>query len=128
VRLLLDTNAYVAFTLPNAKVQAIVHRSRQLLLTYVTLAELRAGFLLGDRERQNEKQLQKFLSQGVRVLYPDDSTTHHYARLFQQLRKQGTPIPTNDIWIAAIALQHDLVLCTGDRDFDRLGQLPIEWF
>lgn len=62
-------------------------------------------------------------AQGVRVLFADDQTTRHYAALFRQLRRQGTPIPTNDIWLAAIVLQHNLVLHDRDRHFDCLPQL-----
>lgn len=60
----------------------------------------------------------------VEILFADEQTTHHYARLFYQLRKQGTPIPTNDIWIAALVVQHDLVLCARDHHFEHLPQLP----
>ncbi|MBV8531935.1 MAG: PIN domain-containing protein [Candidatus Eremiobacteraeota bacterium] len=55
--------------------------------------------------------------------YADDQTTHHYAAIFRQLRKQGTPIPENDMWIAALVLQHNLILHTRDRHFDHLPQL-----
>jgi predicted nucleic acid-binding protein len=65
--------------------------------------------------RPNERTLAVLLNRPrVRILWPDEQTTHHYARLFLQLRKQGTPIPTNDIWIAALAVQHDLVLFSRD--------------
>jgi len=57
------------------------------------------------------------------VLYADEQTTHHYAALYRQLRKQGTPIPTNDMWIAALVLQHSLVLFARERHFDVLPQL-----
>jgi tRNA(fMet)-specific endonuclease VapC len=53
----------------------------------------------------------------------DDQTTHHYAALYRQLRQTGTPIPTNDMWIAALVLQHSLVLCARDTHFDALPQL-----
>jgi len=53
-----------------------------------------------------------------------ERTTHEYSRLAAQLRKQGTPIPTNDLWIAALALQHGLTLYARDRHFDHLPQLP----
>ena len=68
--------------------------------------------------------LRRFLlKDGVRVLFADDQTTHHYASLFGQLRKQGTPIPTNDMWLAALVLQHNLALHARDTHFDRLPQL-----
>lgn len=63
------------------------------------------------------------LKSGVEVLLADDQTTHHYAAVFLQLRKQGTPIPTNDIWLAALVLQHNLVLHARDRHFDYLPQI-----
>ena len=63
------------------------------------------------------------MKEGVRPLYADDQTTHHYASVFRQLREQGTPIPTNDMWIAALALQHNLALYSRDRHFDQLRQL-----
>jgi len=59
----------------------------------------------------------------VRVVFADDQTTHHYASVFRQLRKQGTPIPTNDMWLAALVLQHNLALHARDKHFDHLPQL-----
>jgi tRNA(fMet)-specific endonuclease VapC len=91
----------------------------------IVLAELRAGFLCGSRGVENERNLTRFLnSPRVDVLYPDDSTTHQYARLFLQLRRQGTPIPTNDIWIAALVVQYKLILFARDRHFEHLPQIP----
>jgi tRNA(fMet)-specific endonuclease VapC len=59
----------------------------------------------------------------VAVLYPDDVTTVHYASIYLQLRRQGTPIPTNDMWIASLCLQHELTLYARDSHFDHLPQL-----
>ena len=88
------------------------------------LGELRAGFAHGRRQAENERILRRFLQKdGVFVLFADDQTTHHYASLFRQLRKQGTPIPTNDMWLAALVLQHNLALHARDAHFDRLPQL-----
>jgi predicted nucleic acid-binding protein len=57
-------------------------------------------------------------------LLPDDQTTFHDASVFRQLRQQGTPIPTRDIWIAALVLEHNLVLHARDEHFDHVPQLP----
>jgi len=57
------------------------------------------------------------------VLFADEQTIEQYVSLFRQLRRQGTPIPTNDLWIAALVLQHGLVLCARDRHFDHLPQI-----
>ena len=63
--------------------------------------------------------------QWVSVLLPDDQTTRYYGQLHRQLRDDGRTIPTNDLWIAALAVQHDLVLCTSDRHFRQIPQLVI---
>jgi tRNA(fMet)-specific endonuclease VapC len=57
-------------------------------------------------------------------VFADEDSTHHYARLFRQLRRQGTPIPTNDLWIAALVVQHQLHLFARDAHFDHLPQIP----
>jgi tRNA(fMet)-specific endonuclease VapC len=89
------------------------------------LGELRAGFAVGSQGSRNEAVLRSFLLKpGIGVLYPDEQTTHHYGAVYRQLRKQGTPIPTNDMWIAALVLQHSLVLFARDAHFDALPQLP----
>jgi tRNA(fMet)-specific endonuclease VapC len=91
---------------------------------FVVVAELRAGFALGRRAADNERVLRRFLMKdGVQVLFADDQTTHHYAAVFRQLRLQGTPIPTNDIWIGALVLQHNLILHARDRHFDHVPQI-----
>jgi predicted nucleic acid-binding protein len=59
----------------------------------------------------------------LRTLFADDQTTHHYASVFRQLRKQGTPVPTNDMWLAALVLQHNLALHARDKHFDHLPQI-----
>lgn len=68
--------------------------------------------------------LREFLAKpNVRILYPSRETTEHYARLFLQLKRAATPIPDNDTWIAALALEHDLRLITRDSHFSRIPQL-----
>ena len=88
------------------------------------LAELRAGFLSGSRAEHNEGKLRRFLSKpGVAVLLPDEQTTRHYAAVYFHLRRQGTPIPVNDMWIAALVIQHGLALYTRDAHFNHLPQI-----
>jgi tRNA(fMet)-specific endonuclease VapC len=84
----------------------------------------RGSLAFGKRTAENEKVLRRFLlKDGVAVLYPDDQTTHHYAAAYRQLRHQGTPIPTNDLWIAALVLQHNLRLHDRDRHYEHLPQI-----
>ena len=124
MRLALDTNRYVDFCRGDIRTVEQVREAERIYLPFVTLAELRAGFLCGTKARHNERVLTRFLnSPRVRTLYADEQTTHHYARLFLQLREQATPIPTNDIWIAALSIQHDLPLFARDSHFDHIPQL-----
>ena len=120
----LDTNAYRDFMRGNAVRVEIVRAARSIHLPLIVLGELRAGFAAGNRESTNAANLQRFLgSPRVSVLSPDEQTTHHYAQLHLRLRAKGTAIPTNDLWIASLAIQHSLVLCTSDRHFRHLPQV-----
>ena len=124
MRILLDTNRYTDFCKSVPEAVAPVTAAEHVFLPFVALAELRGGFQSGTLARENERTLARFLaSERVSVLYPDETTTQVYAGLFAQLRRQGTPIPTNDIWIAALALQHNLALLSRDAHFDNLPQL-----
>lgn len=124
MRLALDTNAYVDLCRGEAATVRLASTAESVWLPFVVVAELRAGFALGRRSAENERTLRRFLLKpGVTALYPDDQTSHHYASAFRQLRHQGTPIPTNDLWIAALVLQHNLVLRSRDAHFDHLPQI-----
>ncbi len=125
MRILLDTNRYRDFCDGVPEAVERMQTAELIFVSFITLAELRTGFLAGTAEGTNERTLALFLNRPrLRILWPDEQTTHHYARLFLQLRRQGTPIPTNDIWIAALAVQHDLFLFSRDAHFDQLRQLP----
>lgn len=124
MRLALDTNRYTDLCRGVTEVTDIVESSDEVWLPFIVLGELRAGFAVGSQGPRNEAVLRRFLLKpGVDVLYPDEQTTYHYASVYRQLRNQGTPIPTNDMWIAALALQHSLTLCDRDAHFDTLPQL-----
>lgn len=124
MRVALDTNRYVDLCKGFEGTVRLVSTAEAVFLPFVVVAELRAGFVLGKRTIENERVLRRFLlKEGVAVLYPDDQTTHHYASAYRQLRLQGTPIPTNDLWIAALVLQHNLRLHDRDGHFDRLPQI-----
>jgi predicted nucleic acid-binding protein len=74
--------------------------------------------------RRNESLLKRLLAKPtVSVLLPRRETAEHYARLFVQLRRAGTPVPDKDLWIAALVLEHDLILLTRDRHFERIPQV-----
>lgn len=124
MNLALDTSRYSDLVRGDASVAEVVEAAEAVFLPLPVLAELRAGFACGNRDRRNEGRLDEFLSEpGHAVLLPDEQTTRHYAAVFLQLRRQGTPIPVNDMWIAALVIQHGLVLYTRDAHFDYLPQI-----
>ena len=125
MRLALDTNRYIDLCRGSASVVEMVECADEVWLPFIVLGELLAGFALGTQGPRNEAVLRRFLLKSdVSVLYADEQTAHHYAAVYRQLRKQGTPIPTNDMWIAALVLQHSLILFARDAHFDALPQLP----
>ncbi len=125
MNLALDTNRYVDLCRGVSPTVDLVATADTVYLPFVVVGELRAGFALGRRGAENERVLRRLLQkEGVRLLLADDQTTFHYAAVFRQLREQGTPIPTNDIWIAALVLEHNLVLHARDEHFDHLAQVP----
>lgn len=124
MNLLIDTNRYRDFCSGDPDALQALQRAKNIFIPLVVLAELRSGFLCGTHSRKNEKTLTLFLnSERVHLLAPDEDTTHHYARIFAQLRLLGKPIPANDIWVAALAVQHDLILFSRDSHFDLLPQI-----
>lgn len=124
MRVALDTNRYVDLCRGVEETARLVTTADSVFLPFVVVAELRAGFALGRRAAENERVLRSvLLKDGVEVLFADEQTTFHYASVFRQLRLQGTPIPTNDIWISALVLQHNVVLHDRDRHFDHLPQI-----
>ena len=124
MRLALDTNRYTDLCRGDLVVIEAVEMADEVWLPFVVVGELRAGFAAGSQGPRNEAILRRFLLKpGVAILYAGEQTTHHYANVYRQLRKQGTPIPTNDMWIAALVLEHSLVLCARDAHFDALAQI-----
>ena len=98
--------------------------AEEVWIPLVALGEIKAGFQAGTQQRRNETLLNRLLAKPtVGVLLPSRETAEHYARIFVQLRRAGTPVPDNDLWIAALVLEHDLVLITRDGHFERIPQI-----
>jgi tRNA(fMet)-specific endonuclease VapC len=124
MRLLIDSNRFIDFCAGDDEVIRTLESASLICVPFIVLAEIRAGALVTKRGQNQVRVLQQLLNQiGVRSLHSTDSTTHHYATLYSQLRKAGTPIPTNDIWIAAMAIEHDLILYSRDAHFDHFPNL-----
>jgi tRNA(fMet)-specific endonuclease VapC len=117
----LDTSAYSHFQRGHEQVVALVDQAEWLGIPTITLGELRAGFRAGARRERNEAELDEFLtSPVVEALVVDPQVTHHYATIVTDLRRAGTPLPTNDIWIAATAARHSATVLTYDEHFKHI--------
>ena len=128
-RLLLDTSAYSAFMRGHGEIKLALQEADEICLNVVVLGELLAGFMRGKRRRRNEGDLKTFLgSTRVRILDVNEETAERYAVILDSLWRAGTPIPTNDIWIAASAMQHGLHLLTTDAHYQNVTQVMVDFF
>lgn len=126
MRVALDGDRYEDLCRGDLEVAGVLEAADRVYLPFAVLAELRAGFAAGTRGAENEQVLQRFLRKpGVEALYAGEETTRVYAGLYRQLRRQGTPIPINDLWIASLVVEHNLALYTRDRRFHHLPQLLL---
>jgi tRNA(fMet)-specific endonuclease VapC len=124
VRVALDTNRLTDLFQGDAALADRLGTCDEVWIPLVVLAEIKAGFYGGAQQHKNEALLQALLAKPtVGVLLPDRETAEYYARLFVQLKRAGTPVPDNDLWIASLALEHDLPLITRDQHFERIPQL-----
>jgi tRNA(fMet)-specific endonuclease VapC len=122
MRVTIDTNAYSALGKGDPRVRAIVEAADELVVSTIVLGELHAGFSLGTRKEKNRRELDEFLGKpGVTVLPPSRSIAERYGELIRVLREAGTPLPTNDIWIAATALESGCRVLSMDAHF---GDIP----
>jgi len=124
VRVALDTNRLTDLFQGDAELAEFLATCDEVWIPLIVLAEIKAGFYGGTQHHRNEVLLRKFMAKPtVEVLLPGRETAEQYARLFVQLKRAGTPVPDNDLWIAALALENDLTLITRDRHFDNIPQL-----
>ena len=124
VKVALDTNRLTDLFRGDADLANFLESCDDIWIPLFVLGELKAGFLGGTQGRRNESLLSRMLTKStVGILLPGRGTAEHYARLFVQLKRAGTPIPDNDLWIAALALEHSLTLITRDHHFTRIPQL-----
>lgn len=124
VRLVLDTSAYSHFRAGHPRVLDFIAAAEVVVLPTIVLGELEAGFRLGRREEENRALLAEFLAEPfVTISQVTPSVARHYGRLFTDLRRAGTPIPINDVWIAASTLDCGGHLLTFDEHFDSIAAL-----
>jgi len=122
--LCLDTSAYSHFRRAHAPVIEALEEARRVIVPAVVLGELRAGFLAGSRLDENEKRLRRFLAEPVvEVRDVDDAAASAYADIMHDLRAAGTPVPTNDVWIAAMAACEGATVLTYDAHFAKIRRV-----
>lgn len=120
----LDTSTYSNFRRGNEEAAALLDRAELVGVSTIVLGELRTGFVLGGRRGRNEAELDTFLDNpAVEVLLVDAETSRHYAEIVAELRRAGTPLPTNDIWIAACAARNGTTVLTCDDHFECIGRV-----
>ena len=124
-RALLDTNAVIALFAGEPELVEMVARKTAVFLCVPVIGELRYGALAAARVEQNLARLDEF-AQAVTVLPCDAKSAVFYSRVKFDLRKKGRPIPENDVWIAAIARQHELSLISRDAHFQEVDGLELE--
>ena len=125
-RILLDTSAYSAFRRGHAGILKEIQEADRIALPAIVLGELYAGFVQGTRRDENRAELAEFLSSDrVMVVDVNPETADRYAVIVQSLVKAGSPIPTNDIWIAASAMQHGLRLVTTDAHYKKVPHVLL---
>ncbi len=124
MNVLLDTNAYSALMRGRTEVARRVRRSEQVLLSAVVVGELLFGFRNGSRYDENLQELETFLDNPyVRFVPVSMTTADRFGRIATRLRQNGRPIPTNDIWIAAHAMETGADLLSYDQHFDAVDGL-----
>ena len=129
MRVLVDTSAYSAFLRGHEGIREGVQRADELVVSPIVLGELLAGFRKGARFERNMSLLRRFLAAPrTRAVDLDDETAECYSLIHDTRRKAGAPIPTNDLWIAASAMQHGLHLLTTDPHFERVPQIASTVF
>ena len=127
MKILLDTNAYSAMVRGNRAIREFIVSAKWILLPAFVLGELEYGFRGGSRFTENHADLLKFLSMpGVRVVQTTPNTAWRYGELKDSLRKAGKPIPENDVWIGAMALEHDLPVLSLDGHFETLESFGVQ--
>lgn len=127
MRLLLDTTGLSALADGDPALQPILRRAAQVAVPVIVLGEYRYGISPSRYRKQYEAWLSEYLSR-FRILDVDEQTAVSYSAVRSELKKAGTPIPSNDVWIAALCRQHALPLLSRDPHFDLVaGVTRVNW-
>jgi tRNA(fMet)-specific endonuclease VapC len=120
----IDTNAYVAFKRGEQAILEIIQHAEILAISPIVLGELLGGFECGNKTKKNRDELHDFLqSSRIRIFSITSDTAHFYSQIYSALKNKGRPIPSNDLWIAAQALENGCVVCSHDNHFKAVDGL-----
>lgn len=122
---MLDSNIAVAFLNGDSNVRELVDKADEIYLPAIALGELYYGAFNSSRKPENLEKIDGFKDE-VYLLDCDEYTAKIYGEVKKGLKDKGTPIPENDIWISAIAIQYGLTVVTRDSHFDYVEGLNIE--
>ena len=126
MKALLDTSGYSGLMQGDPVIVEVLRQADQVFIPAIVLGELHSGFRRGSRTAENERLLSAFLGKrSVSVLDVTAETAQRYAEIDVYLWSKGRPSPRNDVWIAALALEHGCVLITRDAHFRELPLLLI---
>ena len=126
-RVIIDTNIYTSFMRKKPEIVEAVRHLDYIGIDITVIAECITGFHGGTREKQNRLDFESFCnSPRVHILDHTGTTAEFYAQVYQALKMQGTPIPTNDMWISAVALEYGLALFTLDKHFSNVPGLMLK--
>jgi len=124
--ILLDTNAYAAFKRGIDESIEILRNAPIIGLNTIVLGELLCGFAVGKYEAINKQELKLFIScHRVKLYSIGDNTAEYYSKVYTQLKLKGQPIPTNDMWVAATALEHGLAIFSYDSHFQSIDGIIV---
>jgi len=124
--LLIDTNIYTHALKGDPETISILQQAKEIAICSISIGELLSGFKAGRKEKKNREELAEFIdTPRVRLYGIDEDTAEFYAAILNGLRKEGKPIPTNDIWIASVSFQHGFPLFTKDRHFENISGLML---
>ena len=129
MKIMLDTSAYVAFKRNNSDAVEVITQAEQILFSPVVFGELMFGFRNGTRFKENTADLNQFIAHEA-VFFTEIGAiaADRYSRIASQLKQKGTPIPSNDLWIAAQTMEHGVELITFDQHFNKIAGLVCTVF
>ncbi|MFB6306149.1 MAG: type II toxin-antitoxin system VapC family toxin [Flavobacteriales bacterium] len=124
--IIVDTNTYASFKRGNPFAVDIMKRAREIVFTPVVLGELYSGFNLSKKQKENLSEFNELLkNEKVEMVNINETTSKYYANIYKELKYKGKPIPSNDIWIAASAMEFDFNVFSNDKHFNFINDIRV---